>query len=294
MAKDAAHGLYVAAIFLQTLAKTMQEEWMEELLHNLSRDAEERARNKLGMYQPPENILGYTFPGWPQLSEKYKTWKMAKVGMDSPGVLRGRLQDSIRSYVITQVDEAVIGTDEESGYWFELGTRIGKDRWGNTYPGRPPRPFLAPAVLEATRDWIVAASKLGLGSETSDVGALERSVIEHPTGFYNGAMAEAISKLRQAMTDSKVEVGVGPLKAFIPAVVERVFPGVKDTHIPTGMEPPYTGYLVGTIPRRIGWRDYFSYMQRVRDVAHVGGEALGETSEEIENYPAPDEEDIDF
>ena len=287
-ATTGAHGLHVASIFLQDLANQMSEEWFYELLANIGRDATQRAQNKLGMFQPPENILGYEFPAWQGFTEKYRAWKMATRGMESPGILRGEMQASIDWYVVPQVYEVVVGSHHDYAYWFELGTNS----------GMPPRPFLAPAVLEATRDWIYAASKVGMLDESS-LGAWASSPqASGEVRFSQGTMAEAVAKLHEAIAG--LDLPAARKKAFIPAIVERVFPGVEDWRWPSGaegMQPDYTGYVIGSIPRRIGWSNYEEYMSRVREAGHRSPiESMEEIPYEqmLREREGPEDPDIDF
>lgn len=283
-----AHGLYVASIFLQDLATRMSEEWMYELLANLGRDATQRAQNKLGMFQPPENILGYEFPAWQGFTEKYRAWKMATRGMESPGILRGEMQASIDWYVVPQVYEVVVGSYHDYAYWFEMGTNS----------GMPPRPFLAPSVLEATRDWIYAAQRAGFMEEGGEYAGMSEIPNREAERFSQGTMAEAVNKLREAMCGE--DLPGARKKAFIPAIVERVFPGVEDWRWPSGaegMQPDYTGYMIGSIPRRVGWSNYEEYMRQVREAGHRSPlESMEEIPREqmLREREGPEDPDIDF
>lgn len=80
-------------------------------------------------------VLGTYDYGWPTL----KASTVARKGKDTPGVNTGELRDSIEW--TAKGLEGQVGTNNQKGVWFELGTMH-----------QPPRSFLAGAARAKARD----------------------------------------------------------------------------------------------------------------------------------------------
>jgi HK97 gp10 family phage protein len=94
----------------------------------------ERARAKIGNYQDAAG----GFPAWPPLAPATRAEKerLGYAPPDNPLLRTGDLRESITHTVVEKT--VTVGATDPVGLWQELGTsRI------------PPRPFIAPAMVEA-------------------------------------------------------------------------------------------------------------------------------------------------
>lgn len=99
-------------------------------------DANQRALEYAGrrVQREARRVLGTYDYGWPRLAQS----TIARKGRNNPGVETGELRDSIE-YTVGR-DSVGIGTNNQKGVWFELGTR-----------NQPPRSFLVGALRHEIR-----------------------------------------------------------------------------------------------------------------------------------------------
>jgi phage gpG-like protein len=106
--------------------------------HKVAHDAFEKASHILEV--EIKSAIGTYKYGWPPIGPA----SVAKHG-DTPLLDTGQFQGSITH--IANQHEAWIGTNDQRGWWFEMGTRK-----------MPPRPFLSPALALKAHEVVVCFS----------------------------------------------------------------------------------------------------------------------------------------
>src|SRR5690349_9511426 len=104
----------------------------DRALHEMESKIVERAAKMI--QKRAKAMIGKEHDIWPELAESTIEDK-ARHGFKTPAPLlrTGELRDSIE--ITVSGNEAAVGTNDERGPWFELGTSR-----------MPPRPFLVPAA----------------------------------------------------------------------------------------------------------------------------------------------------
>ena len=105
---------------------------VHDLLEEAASLVEDRAKGKLGSYQP---AVG-PYPAWQPLSPVTQEIRAAQGYTPNDPLLRsGEMAESISHVVYGE--EAAVGTTSEKAVWQELGTAT-----------IPPRPFFGPVAIE--------------------------------------------------------------------------------------------------------------------------------------------------
>lgn len=128
-------SLPVAAGFFATLGLHV-EEANRHALHYAGQRVQREARRVLGTYDY----------GWPSLS----AMTLSRKGANTPGVETGELRDSIQ-YTVGR-ESVGIGTNDQKGVWFELGTIK-----------QPPRSFLVGALRHEIRHIVQHTGRMMAG-----------------------------------------------------------------------------------------------------------------------------------